>query len=196
MKKLELNEMNSEQLQKVFGNNELFGEVSDDMAESEMDFISDQLEKLRPYLHNWSVGQCNRDQHIEVLLGYGDCFIREVDDISKRENMLSNDAQRQLKEAYSLLDEYENTDMTEEEEKCEELESTIDSTAQSLADIISTDYAETLDNYCLDSDIILEHFVDFYADERMDGDEYVLLDDNGGSDWELHKDVSYTKTWG
>lgn len=195
MERLTIADMSQEQLAEVFdANQSLQSEVMDDMAESEMFWIGEQLDELRPYLSSWSIGQCNRNQHITVKDGCEIDFIEAVDGLQKSYGVFGYTDERELINAMQAIEEL--GEMDDEDDDYQGAQYDVDERAQDIAESLCAHYTKLLDDNCLDDDNARAYFREFYADCRMDGDEYVILDDDGGiSDWTLHKDVSYTKTW-
>lgn len=183
-----ITEMNNEELAKVFhANEQLRQDVMDDMAESEMFWIGEQLDMIKANLTDWSIGQCNRNQHITVR--NADDFIYDFANLQKSMAPLRDADEYMVNEAVALVDRYRDTSMDTDE--FDELEEQVEEAAKDLADMLCDVYTKTLDEYCLDDKNALDYFIEFYAEERLDGTEYVT-----GDSWELFEDVSYTKSYG
>jgi len=182
-----INELTTEELRKVFESNEqLQSEVMDDMADSEMFWIREQLDFLADTLEDYSVGQCNRNQHITVADPAG--FIRALAELQRNMAMLPNDYDDRIEEALELADRYKFADVDSDDEY-HELEAQVEEEAQELADILAEEYARILDDYCLDYENAEDYFINFYAHELMDSSFYV------DSEYILYEKVSYTRVY-
>src|SRR5690625_1009308 len=81
MDKRIVSELNADELRKVFAQNGGLRElVFDDMQDSEMMWVNEQLDTLTKNgaLSSWSIGICNRDQHITVRDGKEIDFIENL----------------------------------------------------------------------------------------------------------------------
>jgi len=196
MEKLTISEMltDTAKLTEVFDANPGFQrEIMDDMAESEMFWIGEQLDELKPHLSSWSIGQCNRAQHITVQMGHEAEFIEAMNKLQSDYGIFGEDGEKELRQAVKTIEEYHETDVMTD--RFDKLSDEVDGYARKFARMLCDHYTRILDGYCLDDDNAREYFIEFYSECRMDGDEYVIFDEDGDTDWTLHKDVAYTKTW-
>lgn len=142
--------------------------VYDDMTENEMDFITVQLNYITLGLCDYRIGSYN---HNYMTVGNSVKFLDGLETLQKNYCTLPDDIQPEIKrvldarERFYLMDyNNKNYDM---------LDDWIDEKAQYFADCI-TDYFSS----CLDPthDDMINYFIEFYADERMDESFYI---DNG-----------------
>ena len=181
-----ISELSIEELKKVFDKNEkLRYDVKNDMVKNEMFWIEEQMDYLRDSLSSWSIGQCNRNQHITVKNPSD--FIYNLAELQKSVPVLPIEYDDYIKEAIDLVEKYRSVDMYSNE--YDELEERIEKIANELADAVKNQYTKILDDYCLDDKYAKEHFIEFYVDNRMDDTFYI------NDDYELFESVSYVKSY-
>lgn len=142
--------------------------VYDDMLENEMDFISEQLNYIAPGLRDYSVGSYNYNY---MTVGNSVKFFDGLEQLQKNYCTLPDDMQPEIERVLAARERFYL--MSYNNKNYDDLDAWIDKKAQYFADCI-TDYFSA----CLDpsrSDMI-EYFIEFYADERMDDSFYI---DNG-----------------
>lgn len=167
-----LDELTKNELEKVFERNtKLQSEVMDFMAESEMHWIGEQLDYLRDTLVSWSIGQCNRNQHITV----GDPW-RFVCALAKLQEDIPVLGQEYDERIEAVLE-------TDDEEK-------IESEAQALADALVSEYTRILDDVCLDLKHAKNYFLEFYVDAYMRDEGYYI-----DAEYTLYKPINYVESY-
>src|SRR5699024_11851127 len=115
-----INELTTKELRKVFeANAKLREEVAEDMAESEMFWIGEQLDYLRDTLAEWSIGQCNRYQNITIRDHAG--FIYAYEELHRDMQPLAEQYTPMVENAVRLADELYDVEMMEEVERAGEL---------------------------------------------------------------------------
>ena len=142
--------------------------VYDDMIDNEMDFITEQLNYIRDGLRDYEIGPYNRNI---IIVSDALKFLDGLETLQKNYCTLPDDMNDEIKrvlearERFYLMD-YNNKNY-------DDLDAWIDKKAQYFADCI-TDYFSR----CLEPtrDDMINYFIEFYADERMDDSFYI---DNG-----------------
>lgn len=180
MEKKYIVDMSAEELAKVFdANAQLRDEVQNDMVETEMNYVSEQLDFVRGSLHDWSVGAYN---HSYIIVNDPDKFVEGMETMDKSIPALLEEDRPLLQEALDILETYRNTEMDTEE--FDEAEMQLESIAEQLADRLVYRFSQTLDACCMDSERQLDYFIDFYSDARLDSEscyvdseDYVLKED-------------------
>lgn len=187
MKQLTIAEMNAEQLRKVFASNEgLQNDVYDDLVESEMHHVSDVIDILRPALRDWSVGPGARSY---VSPASSERFIHAMREVCDSYALLDDEGTALVRKAEATIDEFHNVNVADEEEYVR-LEDKIDIYADTIENLVGQAFDSMFNE--VDTKYCEEHFVDFYAEARLDGDEYVEVDEDGTSDWKLKQNVVKT----
>lgn len=146
-------------------NSALANMVYDDMIENEMHFISEQLDHIRSGLRDYSIGAYNRNI---MIVSDALAFLDGLEELQKCYCTLPDDMQPEIDRVLSARDRFRTLDMSYK--NLYNLSDWLDKKAQYFADCI-TDYFST----CLDpvrADMI-EYFIEFYADERMDETYYI-----------------------
>ena len=142
--------------------------VYDDMIDSEMDFITEQLNYIAPSLRDYSIGSCNYNY---LTVGNSVKFLDGLETLQKNYCTLPDAMDDEIKyvlearERFYLMD-YNNKNY-------DSLDAWIDKKAQYFADCITDYFSNCLDPSRAD---MIEYFIEFYADERMDDSFYI---DNG-----------------
>lgn len=179
-----LNELTREEMDKVYNaNDKLQYVIMEGIVEGEMFFISEQIEMISKYLSSWSIGQCNRDQHITV--DSHEDFILALSEASE-DFSFSLEHTEEIAQARLLVVECQQE---EDMDKIEELEYQIERVSQRLANHIRDLYTSILDDYCLDDKNLKSYFYEFYADLRMEG-AYIQK-----GNYTLYEDISYIKSY-
>ena len=187
MEKRIINELNKDELTKVFEvNQKLHHDVMDDMQESEMFWVEEQMNILNPTLQDWRIG-VNQNNYIIIKELEEDNFIMNFKDMQQTFKVFPDSDENEIQEAVELVNKYQDTDPYTEE--FNELEDEIIIMAQELAYKLCQKYKKILDNYCTIHSNILLHFLEFYADVRMDSNFYI------NNDFILYENVSYTKSY-
>lgn len=183
MPKKYINELTIEQLKKVFSTNSILkDEIEEDMIETEMHYISEQMDYIRDSLSNWEIGayyRCN------INVNRYDEFILGMYEMDQSIPILDDKGSKLLESAVSLIDEYRNTDMIEEEEKLYTLDDEIKAVGKELENMLVNSIERILD-YCTKEDRQLDYFIDFYIENRLD--EYTYIED----DYILKLDITKT----
>lgn len=193
--KLRINEMNTEQLRKVWEVNGDLGSplqqaVADNLQDELMFYVEEIMSVLSEGLSSWSIGFCNRSQHITA---HSDMrrFIDAVKEMHRTFCFMPDSYDEKVEELDSLIDRYHDMDI--DNKRYDDLETKVEESIEEMEDDITRQFTEMLDgNLSLESD--KEHFLGFYSDCRMEGDEYVIFE-NGETDWKLYQDVAYTKSF-
>lgn len=182
MTKKYIKDMSKEELVKVFhANSKLKDDIYEDMVESEMLFVSEQLDYLRDSLSDWSIGTYNRNY---MTIGDSDKFIEGMIKLDNSIPLLIEDDLPKLKEAVELRDKYRNTDVDSEE--FEDLEEEVDEVAEELADLAVMRFTRRLDGLSKE-EYQIDYFLDFYVDARLEEDGCYILADM--KDYILYEDV-------
>lgn len=184
MEKRYVEELSKEELVKVFKANARLQEaVYEDMVDSEMFWISEQLNYIKDSLHNWSIGVYNRNYiSVKDIDGFIDGLI-EMD----KEVPLFEDT-KQIFEVERMKNELYNKNCYDED--YEEAEKELKDAIEDLAQEVVKQFEKRLAG-CLDRNNQLEYFLDFYYDARMESGSMYIKDNS----YELYEDVSYTKSY-
>jgi hypothetical protein len=206
---INIKEMNNEQLTEVFNaNNKLEEKVLDDMIESEMFWIGEQLDYIRSAMKDWSIGPDNRSY---ITVRDSEAFIEGVivmDEsvplFSDKNKVIIYDTKAKFDE-YRAMEEPQEEDFEDEEGELDEeaynkaweaydnAEEQIEELVRELAEEVVYEMVKRLE-YCYDSEARLDYFLEFYAHERLD-DNYYIDTTNTDNPYELFQDVAYTKSF-
>lgn len=190
MTELFVSEMNSEVLTQVFNrNNELQNEVLDDMIESEMFLIGEKMDYIREYLQDWSIGTCSHI-YLYVKEGKEREFIDGVIAIQNDFCLLPDSDDEFIAQVAEKIEQYENEEMYSDEYYS--LENEVEQLTKQLTEKIAQQFKESLDA-CYGRDAQLSYFLDFYKEERLNQDAYIIVEND---DFILNEDISYTKKYG
>ena len=152
----------------IENNNALQNMVYDDMIENEMHFISEQLDHIRAGLRDYSIGAYNRNI---IIVSDALKFLDGLETLQKNYCTLPDDLQPEIDRVLAARERFYL--MSYNNKNYDDLDAWIDKKAQYFADCI-TDYFSG----CLDPtrDEMIEYFIEFYADERMN-ESYYINDD-------------------
>jgi hypothetical protein len=184
MAKRYVEKLSKEELVKVFeANAKLREAVYGDMVDSEMFWIGEQLDYIKDSLQDWSIGVYNYNYiSVKDIDGFIDGLIK-----MNKEVPLFEDT-KQIFEVERMRDEFYIKDCYDED--YEEAEEKLDEAVKALAEEVVKQFEKRL-NDCADNDNMLEYFLDFYYDARMESGSMYIQDDS----YELYEDVSYTKSY-
>lgn len=149
-------------------NSALQNMVYDDMIESEMDFISEQLDCIRAGLRDYSIGAYNRNI---IIVSDALKFLDGLETLQKNYCTLPDDIQPEIDRVLAARDRFYS--MSYNNKNYDLLDAWIDEKAQYFADRITNYFSACLDPT---RDDMINYFIEFYADERMDESFYI---DNG-----------------
>lgn len=183
-----IDELTTEELRKVFQKNTVLQEeVSEDLQESEMFWVGEVLDALNEYggLSSWSIGFCNRDQHITAKDGKEREFIEGVKKAQKDFGFLPDGENVYIDYVDELIDELHSVELYSDE--YDDLEEKVAEHISNIERVLTNQFTKNLDGILGTEE---DYFVEFYADARMDGDYYVNM-----KTFELFEDVSYTKSY-
>lgn len=188
MTKKYIKDLDNKELEKVYHANEaLRSNIEDDMVETEMHHISEQLDYLRHSLSDWSIGAYNRNY---ISVSDADKFIKALDDVEKSIPILIDEDTPKLKEALELRDEYRDTNVYTDE--FDKLEEKLGEVANDMADLVVDRFTQALDG-CSKEEYQIDYFIEFYSDARLDSDScYIVVEDDN---YVLHEDISYTQSY-
>ncbi len=158
----------NEKRELIENNSALQNMVYDDMLENEMDFISEQLNYIAPGLCDYSVGSYNYNY---MTVGNSAKFLDGLETLQKKYCTLPDELQPEIDRVLSARDRFYL--MSYNNKNYDDLDAWIDEKAQYFADCI-TDYFSRCSEPTRDD--MINYFIEFYADERMDDSFYI---DNG-----------------
>lgn len=204
---INITEMNNEQLTEVFNaNRKLQEKVLEDMIDSEMMWIGEELAYLKSSLKDWSIGTC---QYNYIKVGDSQEFIAKLKDLQQDYGLFSDSEKHIITDTEALADKYFNMEGPYEgdfedyedyeealevyEQEMDELEEQFEEAVEALAEAVADKYTERLD-YFYASEAQLNYFLEFYANERLD-DNYYIDTTNTANPYELFQDVAYTKSF-
>lgn len=204
-----IKEMNNEQLTEVLNaNSKLEDRVLEDMLESEMFWIGEQLDYIRSSMKDWSIGPDSRSY---IKVGDSEAFIEGLVEMDESVPLFSDKDKviiyttKEKFEHYQLMTEPYEGDYEDEEgeldeeaynkawEQWDNAEEEIEELVQELADEVVHQMVKRLD-YCYSSESRLDYFLEFYAQERLD-ENYYIDTTNTANPYELFQDVAYTKSY-
>ena len=179
-------DLNTEELTIVFENNSgLQEKVFNDMFNN-ADFLCSD------YLHRWKRGG------IDYYIGWdrGTYFRSKdnalfIDGLKKAQHVycfLADEYNKKIEYVEKLLNRLDYLYYNSSEENYNRLETRIDELIEELENACYKRFMDEYE-YCFDSKNQLEYFLEFYADERMDGDFYI--DEN----YLLYEHVEYIKSY-
>jgi hypothetical protein len=146
-------------------NGALANMVYDDMIDCEMDFISEQLNYIAPGLRDYEIGPYNRNI---IIVSNALKFLDGLEKLQKNYCTLPDDMQPEIDRVLAARDRFYL--MGYNNKNYDDLDAWIDKKAQYFADCITDYFSSCLDPSRAD---MIEYFIDFYADERMDDSYYI-----------------------
>lgn len=149
----------------IENNNELGGMVYDDMTETEMDFISEQLQYIKPALKNWSIGPANYNY---IIVNDALMFFDGLEKLQECYCTLPDNITPELEKVLAARERFRYMDMSYS--NYYRLSEWLDLKAQYFADCIAKYFTQCLD---FSHDDMISYFLEFYADERMDRSFYI-----------------------
>lgn len=155
----------NEKRELIENNSALANMVYDDMIESEMDFISEQLNYIRDALRDYSIGSYNYNY---LTVGNSIKFFDGLEKIQKYYCTLPDAMQPEIDRVLAARERF--YEMSYNNSNYDLLDSWLDKKAQYFADYIADYFSRCLDPNRLD---VISYFVEFYADERMDETYYI-----------------------
>ena len=161
-----IHELTENEKRELIENNEtLQNMVYDDMIENEMYFISEQLNYITPGLRDYSIGSYNYNY---LTVGNSVKFLDGLEELQKNYCTLPDAMQHEIDRVLEARERFYL--MSYNNKNYDDLDAWIDKKAQYFADCI-TDYFSA----CLDPtrDDMINYFIEFYADERMDKSYYI-----------------------
>lgn len=207
-----ISELTNEELKEVFAaNSKLQENVLDDMIESEMYWVSEELDYLKPSLNDWSIGAC---QHNYIKVGDSSEFIDNLLALQEDYGFFSDSKKHIITDTEALRDKFFNMegpsedDFEDEEGELDEeafdravedyealeveVEDRYEEAVKELAEAVAHKYTERFD-YFYTSEAQESYFLEFYAQERMDDTYYI--DTEADEPFELVEEVSYKKSY-
>lgn len=142
--------------------------VYDDMIDSEQYFISEQLNYIAPGLRDYSIGSYNYNY---LTVGNSVKFLDGLETLQKNYCTLPDSMNDEIKRVLAARERFYLMDYNNK--NYDSLDAWIDKKAQYFADCIAEYFTSCLDP---DRESMIEYFIGFYADERMDESFYI---DNG-----------------
>lgn len=186
-------ELNVIELEEVYKNNGLLAnEVIDYMYESENSYVREQMQYIKDSLTGWAISDTS-PSYITVDEGKMREFLEDVEHIQKDYGLLNIDEEEHLTNAQNKLAELENVETYTKDYNT--LESELSRLIEEVADTV----AKNLESYIQGVHNIknqIEYFMVFYSEVVLNKECYIIIDENGTSDYVLHEDViSYTKSY-
>lgn len=155
----------SEKRALIENNNALANMVYDDMIETAMDFIPEQLDCIRAGLCDYSIGAYNRNI---IIVSDALEFLHGLQRLQENYCTLPEDIQPEMNRVISARDRLLYSDMSYDNFYM--LSEWLDKKAQYFADCITDYFSRCLDPAHAD---MVEYFIEFYAGERMDESYYI-----------------------
>lgn len=186
MKQLTIRDMDEKQLQTVFEYNEgLQNEVIEDAIDGEMNWISEHLDVLKNGLQDWSVGRYDR---CYIVPRSAEPFIDALNELETGFGVLDASGRLLLEEAVEVVEKYRSEELYSEAYYT--LDRQMDRLADRLATMVAMSFEKALNYHTFAT--CKEYFVDFYAHNRLDGDEYIEIRFDDSTDWKLKKTIVKT----
>lgn len=149
----------------IEGNNALANMVYYDMNENESIFISEQLNYIAPGLRDYSIGSYNYNY---MTVGNSVKFLDGLETLQKNYCTLPDDMNDEIKRVLEARERFYL--MSYNNKNYDDLDAWIDKKAQYFADCIAEYFTSCLDPT---RDDMINYFIEFYADERMDESYYI-----------------------
>lgn len=173
MTKKYITDLSTEELTKVFENNkQLQYEVREDMIETEMHWIEDQLEYFKHALNDWNI---NSYDMVEFTVDNEVEFINGVARVEDAIPILIDKDLPILNNALEAVTALNNHTLADEADQLDGLEEAVSYQAMELKIIIEHRWGEALDG-CSEKEHQLDYFLEFYTHHRMD-DCFIESDD-------------------
>jgi hypothetical protein len=183
-----IEKLTKEELKLVFkANNQLQNDVYEDMIDSELHWVGEQLDYIRASLSDWSIGAYNRN-YLKVKDNSG--FIDGLIEMDKGIPLFSDKEAKQIYEVQELRDRF--YEMPSDEDGYEELEEEYEAAVQELAEAVTDKFGQRLDD-CSNSEYQLDYFIEFYADARLEEDLFYIDDEDDS--YVLFQDIAYIKSY-
>lgn len=161
-----INELTDNEKRALIENNSaLANMVYDDMIEGEMLFVSEQLNCIAAALRDYSIGAYNRNT---IIVSDALKFLDGLELLQKNYCTLPDDMHDEIERVLLARDRYLYNDMSYDNYYM--LGDWLDKKAQYFADCVTDYFSMCLDPTRAD---IIEYFIEFYADERMDETYYI-----------------------
>lgn len=161
-----INELTDNEKRALIENNTaLQNMVYDDMIESEMDFITEQIHYIAPGLRDYSVGSYSYNY---LTVGNSVKFLDGLETLQKNYCTLPDDMNDEIKRVLEARERFYC--MSYNNKNYDALDAWIDKKAQYFADCITVYFSSCLDPT---RDDMINYFIEFYADERMDESYYI-----------------------
>lgn len=181
MTKIYIEDMTIEELTKVFNaNSTLRTLVQDDMLDTEMFYISEQMDFFKDSLIDWSIGPYDRNYNY-ITIGNASDFIDGLEDAEKAIPVLIDEDAPLLEKAIEKRNELNEIEMYTDE--FDEAGEALEAVAVELADIVLKHFGKSLEG-CYDEEHQLEYFLEFYTSSRMveetcyvDSEDFILKED-------------------
>lgn len=155
----------NEKRELIENNNALANMVYDDMIENEMYFISEQLDHIRDGLRDYSIGAYNRNF---MIVSDAVEFLHGLQKLQECYCTLPDSMKNEIERVLEARDRYLYNDMSYDNYYM--LGDWLDQKAQYFADCITDYFSSCLEPTRAD---MIEYFIEFYADERMDNSFYI-----------------------
>lgn len=158
----------NEKRELIENNNALANMVYDDMIDNESDFITEQLDCIRAGLRDYSIGPYNNNI---IIVSDALKFLDGLETLQKNYCTLPDELTPEIKRVLAARDRFYL--MSYNNKNYDTLGAWIDEKAQYFADCITDCFSSCLEP---SRDDMINYFIEFYADERMDNSFYI---DNG-----------------
>jgi hypothetical protein len=161
-----INELTDNEKRALIENNDaLANMVYDDMIENEMHFISEQLDHIRDGLRDYSIGAYNRNI---IIVSDAIKFLDGLEQLQKIYCTLPDELTPEISRVLAARDRFYL--MSYNNKNYDLLDAWIDKKSQYFADCITNYFSACLDPT---RDDMINYFIEFYADERMDERYYI-----------------------
>lgn len=181
MAKKYVNELTKDELTKVYhANKKLREDIKNDIIDTEMFYISEQLDYIRDSLSDWSIGIYD---HNYITVDDNVKFIEGMEEMDKSIPVFSDKQMEQLSLAIKLKNEYINEDIYSD--RYYELEEELERSAKNIANMLAETYTKTLNSLYKEENQI-EYLFEFYADNRLNSKCYIIEENE---DFILYEDM-------
>lgn len=161
-----INQLTDNEKRELIENNAaLQNMVYDDMIENEMYFISEQLNYISAGLRDYSIGAYN---HNIIIVSDALKFLDGLETLQKNYCTLPDDMNDEIKRVLDARERFYL--MSYNNKNYDLLDAWIDEKSQYFADCITDYFSRCLEPTRAD---MIEYFIEFYADERMDNSFYI-----------------------